>query len=157
MILTALAGACDQGSSSPRSDRVADAEGVFSPADVARREALREELRDRLGESYDAPLAFDGDVRYDRGAQLYAMLCEGCHGSEGRGDGRVSDQLSVPPGDLGDAEQAGFWSDRARLEIIRHGSPGTPMLGWGEVLAEADLAAVSKYVSSLVPMPEDAR
>lgn len=143
-------GGCER----PASDSAGRASSRHGPAELARRLAFRQQLRDELGAAYDEPLAFDGSVRYDRGRQLYELLCQGCHGPDGRGDGPVSAQLSVPPGDLTDPVQAAFWSDRARLEIVRRGSPGTPMLGWAETLGEPDLAALYKFVSHLVPEQE---
>lgn len=117
--------------------------------DPGRRNSLRQALRTELGPQYDQPEVLDGTVRWDRGAQLYELLCQSCHGIDGSGGGRVSDQLSVSPGDLAAPLDEAFFSVRAQQEIVRRGSADTPMIAWGETLEEPDLQALFKYVASL--------
>jgi mono/diheme cytochrome c family protein len=107
-----------------------------------RREVRRAELKQSLGEDYDRPLPAGTTDELRRGFELYDLTCAGCHGRRGRGDGRVAKQLLVAPGDLSDPARAAFFSERARLEIIRKGIPSTPMFGWEGTLGEDDLFAV---------------
>lgn len=114
-----------------------------------RRAELRQLLQGQLGPSYDdpvAPLAGDNS----RGEALYARLCVSCHGRLGDGRGSVARHLAVPPGDFTDPLQASFLSDRARLEILREGSPGTTMRGFADTLSEEELAGVFGQVRSFV-------
>lgn len=110
-----------------------------------RRAELRQQLQEQLGPTYDEPVAaFVGDPA--RGDELYARLCEGCHGRLGDGRGSVARHLSVPPGNFTDPLQASFLSDQARLEILRNGSPGTTMRGFADTLTEQELFEVFEQV-----------
>ncbi len=52
----------------------------------------------------------------DPGRALYVAYCQGCHGSQGRGDGPVASSLRVPPPDLSRLwEKYGTPLDRDRL------------------------------------------
>ena len=51
--------------------------------------------------------------------------------------------------DFTDAAHATYYSDQARLYIIRNRVPGTPMTAWKDLLSEAEIQAVFAYVRSL--------
>ncbi|MAD81029.1 MAG: hypothetical protein CMJ50_09345 [Planctomycetaceae bacterium] len=115
-----------------------------------RRQWLRDRLKKQLGDHYDIPLpkATEEDLR--KGAEIWSLLCLGCHGEGGRGRRALSQMLPVQPGDLTDPARHAFFSERAKLRIVAEGSPGTPMFGWKEVLTEEYVRAVVAYLSTLV-------
>lgn len=119
------------------------------PVQRAQNEKLRAELRQTLGAQYDEPIAAATPAQLKRGAELFAELCAGCHGV--RGDGRTEHPgvLLQQPSDFTDKKQATFFSEQARLQIMRSGIRGTAMMGWAEVLPEADLVAIYTYVRYL--------
>lgn len=125
------------------------AENPESAKQRAQNEKLRAELRQTLGAQYDEPIAAATPAQLKRGAELFAELCAGCHGV--RGDGRTEHPgvLLQQPSDFTDKKQATFFSEQARLHLIRTGIPGTAMMGWAEVLPEADLVAIYTYVRYL--------
>ncbi len=122
---------------------------VDSEQDLARRSAIREGLRESLGDGYDEPIPTATMETVVLGATIYTGLCAGCHGERGDGEGYASATLTVPPGDLTDPERAGFYSDAAKLEIMREGIAGSPMVGWREVVTDENLLAVFQYVRTL--------
>lgn len=117
-----------------------------------RRERFREELRQSLGDRYDAPLPAITPEEIRRGAALYEALCRSCHGPRGRGNGKSAQILKIRPPDLSDPRAAAFFSNQARLKIIAEGIPGTPMIGWDRMLNESDRIAVLHFMNGLVRM-----
>ncbi len=115
-----------------------------------RRRLLRERLRATLGEHYDAPLQKATEDDLKKGAELWSLLCLGCHGHDGAGRRTLSRMLPIQPGNLTDPERAAYFSSRAKLWIVAEGSPGTPMFGWKEVLTEEDIRAVVAHLETLV-------
>lgn len=146
LLLTTAAGvlvACGGPQESP--------EPVPEPDDPARRVALREALRRELGADYDAPLGEEPTAdALQRGAKTYDYLCASCHGRTGRGNGRSARMLAIRPPDLADPEQAEFFSERAKLHIVAEGLPGSPMIGWKEMLDEQGRLEVLLFMNSLV-------
>jgi len=113
---------------------------------------LREQIKEELGEQYDVPIPAATEAQLKRGAKLYPQLCGSCHGLRGRGNGKVvTEGLLDKPTDFTNPEMAHFFSDRARLYIIKKGIPGTSMMGWENVLSEDDLLALFHYIRSLAP------
>jgi len=89
-----------------------------------------------------------------RGERIYQAACADCHGAAFTGAGRLSDLMSVVPGDSVDfAEQSGFPLTTVIVEKVRHG----PFFGVGgtmppfsvEALSDDDLGALLGY---LVPI-----
>ncbi|RMF56850.1 MAG: cytochrome c [Calditrichaeota bacterium] len=110
---------------------------------------VRERLKQELGEKYEEPVPDPTPAQLKRGRDLYRQLCAPCHGSRGEGRGKTGEGLLVKPPALTDPKLAHFFSDQARLRIIRKGIKGTPMMGWGNVLSEPDLLAVFLYIRTL--------
>ena len=123
-------------------------------SDEERRSSVRDQLRASLGNDYDAPLPEATSEQIQRGAKLYGMLCQACHGPTGRGNGRSARMLAIQPKDLADPEIASYFSDRAKLAIIDEGIEGTPMIGWGRMLDEAEQIDVLQFMNTLVREPE---
>ena len=85
--------------------------------------------------------------------RLYARLCAGCHGAEGRGDGPLAARLGGPPPDF----SAGAWRHipaddpepvLALSRIIKFGLSGTDMAGH-EYLEDAAVVSLAHFVRTL--------
>lgn len=119
------------------------------PEQRAQMEKLRVELQNTLGGKYHEPVAAATTTQLKRGSALYKELCAACHGV--RGDGKIEHPgvLLQQPSDFTDETQATFFSEQARLHIIRKGVPGTAMMGWADVLPEEDILALYMYARHL--------
>ena len=119
------------------------------PEQRAQLEKLRQELQQTLGEKYYEPVPAATPAQIKRGGELFAELCAGCHGA--RGDGKIAhpEGLLQQPSNFTDPAQATFFSEQARLQIIRQGIAGTAMMGWAEALPESDLLAIYLHVRQL--------
>lgn len=89
----------------------------------------------------------DSDETIARGKALYTGkgTCINCHGSEGDGNGPVAAQLNPSPRNF---QHHGFWRHRTEGEIfwvIKHGSPGTSMIGFADQLTDEDIWALIQY------------
>lgn len=110
---------------------------------------LRQQLQQTLGAKYNEPVSAAATPQLKRGSELFAQLCAGCHGARGDGNVEHPGVLLQPPSNFTDPTQATFFSEQARLQIIRKGIAGTAMLGWGDVLPESDILAIYLYVRYL--------
>lgn len=124
-------------------------EQPLPPDQRVRLENLRQQLRQTLGEKYDAPVTAATLPQLKRGSDLFAELCAGCHGARGDGKTEHPGVLLQQPSNFTDEAQATFFSEQARLHLIRKGIPGTAMMGWEEVLPEEDILAIYMYVRYL--------
>lgn len=89
----------------------------------------------------------DSPQTIEKGKALYAGkgTCINCHGAEGDGNGPLAAQLNPAPRNF---QHHGFWRHRTEGEIfwvIKHGSPGTSMVGFGEQLTDEDIWAIIQY------------
>ncbi|MDH5639740.1 MAG: c-type cytochrome [Nitrospira sp.] len=99
------------------------------------------EARALKGPLPDSPeIVAKGKVIYEgKGA------CFNCHGTDGSGNGPAAAQLNPSPRNL---RHHGFWRHRTEGEIfwvIKHGSPGTAMAGFGPVLSDEEIWSVIRY------------
>ncbi len=122
----------------------------IDPTQQQRMLELRERLNGELGEKYNQSIPEATEAQLKRGAELYPHVCASCHGGRGDGLGKISEGLAGNPTSFTDPEQAAFFSGQARLEIIRKGVPGTPMMGWKSVLNKEDILALYLYIRSLI-------
>lgn len=122
----------------------------IAPERLSHMTAVREKLKHEMGERYDQPVAASSDSQLQRGQKLFAQLCAGCHGPRGDGKGHVAEGIAGHPSNFTNPAEAAFYSEQARLQIIRKGISGTPMMGWENVLTEEDILAVYGYVRSLL-------
>jgi mono/diheme cytochrome c family protein len=104
---------------------------------------------DKLAEAraLTSPLPDSPDV-VEKGKTLYEGKggCVNCHGKEGRGDGPVARELSPSPRNF---HHRGFWRHRTEGEIfwvIKHGSPGTAMIGFNGQLTDEEIWTVMRYL-----------
>ena len=96
-----------------------------------------------------------------QGAALYAMHCANCHGPQGVGQNPADPFGSADPavGFVAPAlDGQGHCSAHTPAELmtlVRQGSsvPGSPMLGFGEKLSEAEQRSMVSYLFSLWPRP----
>jgi mono/diheme cytochrome c family protein len=119
----------------------------------ARRERLRDHLRLRLGDAYDEPLPASTAEEIAQGSKIYDLLCRGCHGPTGRGNGSAARLLPIRPPDLADPRTTAFFSDRAKATILAEGIAGTPMIGWSDILGEQERIAVLQFMNTLIREP----
>jgi mono/diheme cytochrome c family protein len=91
----------------------------------------------------------------EQGRAIYEQHCAGCHGPEGRDDGKQAISLSPRPGNLISA-QTSAKSDQDLLKIIANGRPRTSMEGWSVRLSEEEQRAVLAYLRSLVQFTRSA-
>jgi len=85
-----------------------------------------------------------------KGKALYEGkgTCVNCHGQSGAGDGPVAASLNPAPRNF---HQHGFWRHRTEGEIfwvIKYGSAGTSMIGFGEQLTDDEIWAIIQYERS---------
>ncbi|MEK6802869.1 MAG: c-type cytochrome [Nitrospirota bacterium] len=93
-----------------------------------------------------SPLPDSPDI-VEKGKGLYhgKGTCGNCHGSEGAGDGPVAAQLNPSPRNF---QHPGFWRHRTEGEIfwvIKHGSPGTSMVGFAGQLTDEEIWSIIQY------------
>lgn len=110
---------------------------------------VRGELKATLGAAYDLPVAGLAQADAKAGAKTYLDSCGPCHGSGGKGDGPLSASLDTAPADHTDPHHARYYSDAGRIEIIRSGIGGTPMLGFKSKLSEPELLDLYAYLAGL--------
>lgn len=74
--------------------------------------------------------------------------CFNCHGKEGGGNGPVAAQLDPSPRNF---QHHGFWRHRTEGEIfwvIKNGSAGTSMVGFGGQLTDEEIWSIIQYERS---------
>ena len=103
---------------------------------------------DKLAEAraLKSPLS-DSPQIVEKGKAIYEGKggCFNCHGTDGSGNGPAAAKLNPAPRNF---QHHGFWRHRAEGEIfwaIKHGSPGTAMIGFGPVLSDDEIWSVIQY------------
>jgi mono/diheme cytochrome c family protein len=72
--------------------------------------------------------------------------CFNCHGTDGDGNGPLAAQLNPSPRNF---QHHGFWRHRTEGEIfwvIKNGSVGTSMVGFGGQLTDGEIWALIQYI-----------
>ena len=85
-----------------------------------------------------------------KGKALYEGkgTCVNCHGQSGAGDGPVAASVNPAPRNF---LHHGFWRHRTEGEIfwvIKYGSPGTSMIGFGTQLTDDEIWTIIQYERS---------
>ncbi|THJ11697.1 MAG: c-type cytochrome [Nitrospira sp. CG24C] len=74
--------------------------------------------------------------------------CFRCHGKDGDGNGPLAARLNPSPRNFQDH---GFWSQRTEGEVfwlIKNGSPGTGLVGYGDQLTDGEIWTLIQYLRS---------
>jgi len=122
------------------------------PAGAAERHMMQPRVpADKLAEAraLTSPLPDSPEI-VAQGKVLYngKGTCFNCHGKDGGGNGPVAAQLDPSPRNFHHRQ---FWRERTEGEIfwvIKNGSPGTSMIGFGDVLSDEEIWAIARYVRS---------
>lgn len=90
----------------------------------------------------------DSPETVEKGKALYngKGTCVNCHGKDGDGNGPVAAQLDPSPRNFHHRQ---FWEERTEGEIfwvIKNGSLGTSMVGFGDALSDEEIWAIVRYV-----------
>lgn len=82
------------------------------------------------------------------GRVIFEANCKICHGSNGKGDGPVANQLNPHPANLSDPALTGNESTAPydNFQVISVGVAGTAMVGWADILSEKDIWNVTYYI-----------
>ena len=94
----------------------------------------------------------DSPDTVEKGKALYAGKggCVNCHGKSGMGDGPAAAALNPSPRNF---HHRGFWKHRTEGEIfwvIKHGSPGTAMIGFKGTLSDEEIWTIIRYLHTFV-------
>ena len=86
----------------------------------------------------------------EKGKSLYngKGTCFNCHGKDGSGNGMAAVGLDPSPRNF---QHHGFWRHRTEGEIfwvIKQGSPGTAMIGFGDQLTDEEIWSIIQYERS---------
>jgi mono/diheme cytochrome c family protein len=122
---------------------------MIAPAAAAERHMMQPRVpADKLAEAraLTSPLPDSPDI-VEKGRALYngKGTCFNCHGKDGSGNGPVAAQLDPSPRNF---QHHGFWRHRTEGEIfwvIKHGSPGTSMIGFTGQLTDEEIWSIIQY------------
>lgn len=120
------------------------------PAGAAERQMMQQVVPvDKLAEAraLTSPLPSSAEI-VEQGKSLYngKGACFNCHGKDGDGNGPLAAQLNPSPRNF---RHHGFWRHRTEGEIfwvIKHGSAGTGMVGFGEQLTDEEIWSIIQYI-----------
>lgn len=106
---------------------------------------------DKLAEAraLTSPLPSSPEI-VEKGKALYQGkgTCFNCHGKDGNGNGPAALGLDPSPRNF---HHHGFWRHRSEGEIfwvIKYGSPGTSMIGFGPQLNDEEIWSIIQYERS---------
>jgi mono/diheme cytochrome c family protein len=104
------------------------------------------------GQSLQNPVA-PAPASIEAGAKLYARFCANCHGTSGRGNGRLAAGTAMygkRPSDLVDDEWQHGSSDGEVFLVVRNGiGPEFQMDAFGKVMSDEDVWNVVNYIRTL--------
>ena len=120
------------------------------PAGAAERHMMQSLVpADKLAEAraLTSPLPKSPEI-VEKGKALYdgKGACFNCHGKGGDGNGPLAAQLNPSPRNF---RHHGFWRHRTEGEVfwvIKHGSSGTAMVGFGGQLTDEEIWTLIQYI-----------
>ncbi|MDC8447196.1 MAG: c-type cytochrome [Nitrospira sp.] len=120
-----------------------------NPAGAAERHMMQPRVpADKLADAraLTSPLSNSPQV-IEQGKAVYhgKGTCFTCHGAEGDGKGTAATKLNPSPRNF---QHHGFWRHRTEGElfwVIKYGSPGTAMTGFGQVLSDEEIWSLIQY------------
>lgn len=123
--------------------------GVAASAFAAERHMMPPRVpAEKLAEAraLENPLPDTAEIA-DKGKVLYhgKGTCVNCHGAEGNGSGPLAASLDPSPRNF---QHHGFWRHRTDGElfwVIKHGSPGTAMIGFAGQLSDEEIWQIIHY------------
>ena len=81
------------------------------------------------------------------GKTVYDAQCASCHGTTGKGDGKMAAMMNPPkPSDFTDATWKHGGTDGEIFAVIRDGAKGTAMRGYGSRLKPEEMWNVVNYL-----------
>ncbi|MEW8626903.1 MAG: c-type cytochrome [Candidatus Thiodiazotropha sp.] len=84
------------------------------------------------------------------GHDVYMSRCVACHGRGGKGDGPLTELLTMNAQNLTDAAELNKHPNSELMNVITHGTPGDSLMpGWKGILSEEEIAGVLSYVRLL--------
>jgi mono/diheme cytochrome c family protein len=122
------------------------------PAGAAERHMMQPRVPDdKLAQAraLTSPLPSSPEI-VEQGKALYngKGTCFNCHGKDGGGNGPLAAQLNPSPRNF---QHHGFWRHRTEGEIfwvIKNGSVGTAMVGFGGQLTDEEIWSIIQYARS---------
>lgn len=92
------------------------------------------------------------------GKTLYDTQCSSCHGTAGKGDGKMAAMMNPPkPSDLSDGTWKHGATDGEIFTLIRDGSKGTAMRGYATRMQTEQIWNVVNYLRTLAPPAHKSR
>ena len=85
------------------------------------------------------------------GKDVYEKNCVGCHGTAGKGDGKMAETMKTKPADLTDAEWKHGSTDGEIYKAIHDGIKTAGMRAFSPKLTEHQIWDVVNYVRSIGP------
>jgi cbb3-type cytochrome c oxidase subunit III len=101
-----------------------------------------------------AYLRFLGSTKHDLmgdpevGLQLYQKYCQICHGTEGDGDGIMTNLIGIMPMDHTNPNETNSLDNKELVESILDGK-GKYMPAWRGILSQSDVEALVSYIRLL--------
>lgn len=96
------------------------------------------------------PVAADA-TSTSAGQDVYEKNCVGCHGTAGKGDGKMAETMKTKPSDLTDAEWKHGSTDGEIYTVVHDGIKSAGMRAFSPKLTDHQIWDVVNYVRSLGP------
>ncbi|WEV78796.1 c-type cytochrome [Janibacter cremeus] len=99
----------------------------------------------------DAPM---GSEDVEKGKELYAATCAGCHGANGDGEGDAAAAFGTQPRALNNPGWLNSKSDDELINTVTQGLPNTAMPAFGDQLTYDDTRSIVRYLRQMAGVPQ---